>query len=268
MTSILDIIQSVMIAGIVSLMVLGVHFMTMRTSNETMVVQHMQGVAQQTMAILQEEIKQIHSFTSDSLKVYSNTLYYRKLNDNIVLMEAHTDTLTIREVTVGSQLSFGLIHSVPSENSVVLTGTPTVSPGNLILLTSEMGEGQWKLIDSYNSASKTVTVRGEWDMIPYGAAEYSIYQTNQVAYRTYWLNLKDKSDQDIYAFNLVQLNQDGSEAPIGGGIVDARRDARNIHLLRVTVSIKSRQDQLYDGKDEQYVIDLQRDFFLRGYAGI
>jgi hypothetical protein len=57
MNSMLDIIQSVIIAGLIAVLVFGIHIMTMRTGQENRVIQQMQGKADAAIALLQEEIK-------------------------------------------------------------------------------------------------------------------------------------------------------------------------------------------------------------------
>ncbi len=260
MASILDIVNSIIIAGIIALLVFGVHLMTMKSGVENRAAQQMQGLADGAVTILQEEIRFLHSFVSDSLKVSSNTLYFRNTAGQIVFMEAFNDSLEISKLSIGSQTYTDAVNSIPSANSVILSGSPSVAQGSLIRLTSELGEGQWRIVESYNSGLKKVTIRGEWDMVPDVMPDYDIYNSSLISSQIYKLRLLDKSYQNVYAFNLIKLNPDGSVMNVGNTI-----DAKDVDMIRVNISIQSQPEQFYQDSIGDYVIDLQKDFFLRGF---
>jgi hypothetical protein len=265
MASILDIVQSVIVAGIIALMVLGVHMMTLRSSTENQVMQQLQGVADLAVTIIQEEIRHLHSFVSDSVRVNTNSIYFRDPDGTIVFMEAEDDSLFILKLTKGSELLTGTVSAVLSSNSVMVTGNPAISAGSLVMLVSPLSQGETKIVKNYSSAQQRLTIRGEWDMTfsanP-GPLNFHIYQTTQLDSRTYHLRLVDRSDDEIYVFNMVEWGSGGE--PVNTS--DTVKDMKNIYLIRVNITVGSSPDQLYSScENEQFYTELQKEFFLRGY---
>lgn len=264
MGSILDLIQSAIIAGIISLMVIGVHFMTMKSSTENRVIQQMQGTGDGALAIMQEEIRFLQSFTSDKVRIESNNLYFRNRFDNIVYIEVHNDSLVVAEYSLNpaNLIRQGNVNYFDGDNGLKTPGGYTVPYGYAIDLSDpDTGEdGQIKIIESYN-INGDVTIKGTWDFEPTDMPEYKVYEANRVSYRSYQLNLIDQSNQGKYAFNLISLDADGQEETIAGTAIPAN----NIDLIRTTIAIRSKPEQLYSESHTDFIIPLEKEFFLRGH---
>ncbi len=264
MASILDLIQSAIVAGLISLMVIGVHFMTMKSSTENQVIQHMQGTGDGAIAILQEEIRFLQSFTSDKVKVENNSLSFRNNYDNIVFIEVHNDSLVVAQYSLNPSnlIRQGTVLHFIADNSLKTPGGYTVPYGYAIDLSDpNTGEdGQIKIIESYNN-NGDVTVKGTWDFIPTTMPHYKVYEADRISYRSYQLNLLDQSGQGKYAFNMISLDASGQEETI----TDPAIPVSDIDLIRTTISIRSKPEQLYSDSHTDFVIPLEKEFFLRGH---
>lgn len=263
MGSVLDIIQSIIIAGVIALLVLGVHLMTMKSSSEHRAIQQMQSMADMAVTILQEEIRFLHSFVADSVRVNTNTLYFRDTDGTIVIIEATTDTLTVSKYERGAEIVSGQIQIIPTPDSARVQGNPAIPLGSLIQLTSALGEGELKIINRLgaHAENRRVFIKGTWDMTYSTMPEYTIYQTTEVYKRHYNLRLLDKSNDGTYVFNMVDLAPDGTPVNIAQSSIDTK----DIDMIRVNISVQNRPEDLYQDVSDEYVIDLEQDFFLRGF---
>ncbi len=261
MASMLDIIHSVIVAGVIMLLVLGIHLMTMKTSTENRVIQEMQGMAETTISILQEEIRFLHSFASDSVRVSSNTLTFRDINDQIVFIQSFNDSLNVTKNSMGSLIGSGYVTFVLSSDTVLLSGSHTIPKGSLIRFTSPLtGEAQLKFVDYHINSLKILKVRGRWDMRVVYGTRYDVYNSTIEDNKTYKLSLLDNSPT-IYTFSLKQLNPDGSTAfsPF------FNIDSSNVDLINVNIIIKSDPNKLYSDETKEFTVNLNKDIFLRGY---
>jgi len=89
----LDIVQSVIIAGLIAMLVFGIHIMTMRTGQENRVIQQMQGKADAAIALLQEEIKTARQ--SLTLSADRDSLSFVNTSSEVVTIWREERTLKI-----------------------------------------------------------------------------------------------------------------------------------------------------------------------------
>jgi hypothetical protein len=261
MAPMLDILQSVIVAGIIVLLVLGIHLMTMKTGTENRVLQEMQGLLDVGMEVFQEEFRHLDDFTSDHLKPNTNDLYFNNTNGEIVYIKNHTDSLTITKTKPGSQTSTGTVKQANGKNSIDLNGSPSVPSLAIIKITSSTpGRNQTKLISSYSSGARRVNIVGEWDILPTSDDTYQIISVAEQKKHSYRLNLLDRKP-DIYTFNLKQIDENGSIVTPGGATINAD----NIDVINVSLTIASREKDLYQDHPQQFTSSIQKDFFLRGY---
>ena len=261
MSSILDIVNSVIIAGVIIALVLGIHFMTMRSSTENQVLQRMQGLADVAVTILQEEIRHLHSFASDSLLVSTNTLYFRNTDGQTVILNSTDDVLEVTKFTVSSApLVTGTVVSFVSDSVINISPGIAMPANSMIRLSSPLGDAQTKKISDYNSDNGRTEIFGSWDMIVDNTTLFEILAISGLTEQTYNLRLIDQSPQ-VFTFNLRKLNPDGSDAPITTDAINAA----DVDLIRVIVVIASQEEELYQDIPQQFTVNLQKDFFLRGY---
>jgi len=177
MNSFLDIIQSVILAGIIVLMVFGVHLITLKTGTENRVINQMQGIADATLVLIHEEIRMLNNFGTDSLATSSNSISF-----------------------------------------VSDIGSVTIAAFNDSLVVTKNG-GQRQ---NYN------------------------------------LSLLDRSAENVYVFNLLQLDTGGNIVTGGTKI-----HPEDVDIVRVNLSISSRPQDLYHDTNESFRVDLRKDLFLR-----
>jgi hypothetical protein len=62
-----------------------------------------------------------------------------------------------------------------TSTTVVLDATASATDdiynGLFVTITSGQGKGQWATINDYNGTTKTITIEGDWDVIPHGTSE-------------------------------------------------------------------------------------------------
>jgi len=262
----LDLVQSAIIAGMIVILVLGVHFMTMKSSTENRVIQQMQGMADVTGSILQEEIRSFHGFCSDSLRIASNNLYFRNNLDQIVYIEAFTDSLVVEkyEVDESTELSTDIIDYFMDSNTIKIPSGYTPPPGRLAITLSALDtfqDSQTKIVKSYD-LSGVVEIKGKWDFMPSDEMpQYELYAANRVFKHTYSIDLLDLSAQNDYVFNMIKIDSSGSEVLLA----EETLGAKNINLIRVNVTVHSKAEELYQDDNQEFRVNLQKEFFLRGH---
>ncbi len=264
MASILDIIRSVIIAGIIAVMVFGVHLMTHRSAVENQVYQQMQGLSDGAIAILGEEIRNLKNFASTDVKIETNHLYFFNLHNNLVYLGVTEDQLSVLEVIIGAETDQGSVLSYDDEEqAIVLQGNPSIPPGSIItVISADELEDQTKIISGQNPGSAGgYIIKGNWDTIPESGYTYRINNSDYAREQYYSLNLIDRSDEDIYAFSLIQLTSDGSEATVSGDVMQAGF----VYLIRADISLRSKAEDLYQDTNQEFVTNLSKDFYLRGF---
>jgi hypothetical protein len=233
--------------------------MMMKTGAENRVYQQMQGIADNGMLIFQEELRQLSKFASDSLLVKNNTLHFYNTSGSLVCIENFGDSLMIVKTQPDAPTSTGQVNTI-SGNFVTLKGTPDVPAYSIIKLKNpSTGLSQSKLVTSYISGAKKVTIAGEWDFPPTTSDTYEIISSSDHSKNVFHIKLI-KPDSGNYTFNLGKINDNGERVTIN----NARIISSEVNVVTVSITIKSREQDLY--QDQQpMTVNLQKDFFLRGY---